>query len=176
MAKRTDKSTKITALTLLARGDTIREVSEELGLSVPTVQSIKNKNSEIIQTIHRRMLDRKIQNANKILDKSNKMISKKLDKAELDETKKNELLEQYRNGEIDYKEFQQQTMGLAEVTIDQLTRVSREMSDQLKKNEIENPNPNSPQDNAEQLKQLMDAIQNGDEVTMQRITFGGQAE
>lgn len=173
---KTDKSTQITALTLLARGDTVRDISEQLGISEPVVTNIKKKNLETLNLIRQKHLEKRIQSSGKILDKANKLINRKLETADKDTVIKNDLLEQYRNGEIDYKEYQKQVFGLVDLSISELTRVSSEMQNQIQKNESEVGNDSSPEESKEQMEQLMKAIKDGDQVIMERLVFGSKSE
>lgn len=176
MAKRVPKEREIAVLAMLARGDTVREIAKTTEISSVAVSAIKKRNPEVFKYIQKRYIDKHLVSTTKILNKSNSLIERKLDTVEDDETTKNELLERYRNNEIDYKEYKRLSMGLIEASLSELTTVSREMANQLEKMKSDEEPKNQTSNSREQTEELLNLMKEGNHVELQRILFTPKEE
>lgn len=134
------------AIAMLARGDVQRHIAQELEISEATVTLIKNRNQEALQTLRERLQDR----------------SHEL--AVLNHTRALERLN-------DRLENPKDIMATKD-----LVAVSREMFNEKQINEGKptqiagNLNVNMPA-NYKNLKTLVEAIENGDDIVMSQLIF-----
>lgn len=179
MTKRNRLTTeqKMEILALIARGDTYREISkhfeQEYGFAVSdsSIANVKTSNPNALARIQDQIADNTADSTSEILNRSRRMLNHKLKRAEQDENELDKLHKQYRDGEIDWAEYQRRKEGLKTVSIDSLTKVTKEMHAQIIEATPDSKSPTDPR----ALEKLTQAIQSGDTVELQRIIFNGNA-
>lgn len=172
------KETQVVAM--IARGDTyttiIDRLKKESGivLSQGTLTNIKNRNGEALAFMKNALAERETIHTTKLLDKSRKLIERKLDRAlDIDESFL-ELHKDYKSGEIDEHEFRLRfdQMIKSELSTSELTSLSKEMFNQ---SQIEQGKPTTINTDAnaakEKLSSLLLAIKKGDDVLALEALF-----
>lgn len=160
---------------MIARGDTYSQIQnsfdEQYGFrpADASIVAVKKKNPGALARIQDQIAVNTADSTSEILNRSRRMINQRLVRAERDENKLDELHQMYRNGEIEWSEYQRLKEGYKTVSIDSLTKISKEMHAQIVDT---NPDSRSPSD-PRALDKLMQAIQSGDAVELQRIIFNG---
>jgi predicted DNA-binding protein YlxM (UPF0122 family) len=173
--KVTDTETQLKILAMVARGDTLQEISDTTNVAVSTVQDIKARNKSSLALIQERMIDHQISSSKKILNKAHNLIERKLTKAEKADQEREELYRALEEGIIKPEEFRARLGALYEPTLTELNAVSRESFNQ---SQIEAGKPtsisNSPTEAKQQLVDLVQAIQAGDEVELYKMVLNPQ--
>lgn len=169
---RTDNNTAIKILAMISRGDPYSKITEATGVPAATISDIKGRNTHALAIMQERMIEHEVSKSKKILDKAHTIIEKKLDKvAKADETRE-ELLQQFVNKEIEWKEYQARVALIPDSSLTELNAVSREAFNQSR---VEDGKPtsitSSPSETKEQLMALVDAIKNGDEVKLFKMVL-----
>lgn len=168
--------TSLQILALIARGDTLTSISQQTGIAITTIADLKKRNQSALSLIESRMIEHKISNATKLLDKSQSLIEKKLDRVASAADLRQEALEEYRTGAIDSDEFRAKTFGLPDATLTELNGIAKESFNQ---SQIEQGKPtsitNSPEAK-EDLLALAQALKDGDEVEMYKLVFNSKLQ
>lgn len=172
MGKRTDPNKQLEVVAMFARGDTYAQVHERTGIAIPTLQKIKDRNREALDIIKGRMLSHAASKAAKIKDKALDLIEYKVDKASEADKSKEEIIRQAQEGEITWDEANTALRTLYDASLSDLTAVSREMHQQIK-SESQSALDGSvaPQVTKDHLKEVVAALDSGDEIELQRIVF-----
>ncbi len=179
---------RLRTLAYIARGDTMSQVAAHLledynvKISESRLYQIKKNNLETIQKIQDRLADSAIADADAILKQSRVALAKKMQKADRDGSELEQLDQKYRDGEIKKEEYQRRKAGLLQLSVGELVNISRSMHAQVVKapGVPELPPGDGPaqplpagSSTPAQLEALLQAIQRGDHVEMQRIVFNG---
>lgn len=170
---------KAQMIALIARGDKNSEIVrhfDEKGVKVHLTQIKRLRTAEkgLVVDLQNKMVERNLSNATKILDKSRNLIEKKLDYYTEAEDKRLSSWQRLQNGEITGQEYLEDTRGLPDVSLAELNSVSRESFSQ---SQVESGKPTVHQDPAQQqaqLQTLLQAINNGDEVTLTQLVLKKQ--
>lgn len=136
-------------LAMIATGTRYADISQETGLSISGIKKVKKRNPIALTKMEEIITEKQAISASRLLEKSNREIEKKLDKASADEE---------------------------DINLRDLVGVSKEMFSQ---SQIEHGKPtsittNSTQDPIEakkELKSLLKALKANDAVELQRIIF-----
>jgi len=140
---KTDTQTEMTALAMIARGDTQKSVAGELGISQTTVHAITKRNSEVLKVMQSKMVERSLSLASKNHELAMKRLEKRLEDDE------------------------------AVIETKDLVSVSREMfsQSQLEKGKPTSITSGTEVESQDRLKSLVNAIESGDEVVLSQIVF-----
>lgn len=149
---------------LLARGDTYEQIQAQVDVSAPTIGTVKKRNKENLELIKSKLTEQAAEDALGIKHKANKLISKRLDKADSAQQLLEKAQQDFLDDKISYKELADALRRFKEIGITELVTVSKEMHAQS--NKADNP-PSSPKD----LQELAAAIASGDEVRITQATF-----
>lgn len=175
-----DSNTETKIVALIARGDSYAKIKDYLHdngveLSISGIQKVKQRNTEALSYIERKLVDHATAKTARILDKAREQIEKKLDASNGDVPVLQELVDLRNNGEIDDQEFARLSMQAVSshgISIKDLTTVSKEMFNQ---SQIEAGKPTSITDNPTQAKEnlmtLLAAINSGDEKRIAQAIF-----
>lgn len=172
------------AIALLARGDKYQEVADTLKrednieLKATGISMIARRHKDTIATLRKQMQDKVTSNSLAILDKSRQLIEKKLDRASKLELVLDELADQFANNEIDLDEYLTKVRAIPAITLTELTSVTKEAfnQSQAESGALGALPGVSPEDAKAQLATLVRAIQDGNEIELQRIVFKPHAE
>lgn len=179
---------KLRAIAYIARGDTMSQVAAhmledfQVSITESALYKIKKDNLGTIQKIQDRLADSAAADADAILRQSRVALAKKMRQADRDGAELEQLDQQYRDGEMSKEQYQQKKAGLIQLSISELTNISRTMHAQTVKlpQALELPAGSGPAQTlpsgsatAAQLEALLKAIQSGNHVEMQRIIFNG---
>lgn len=159
---------------LLARGDKQQDIVDEIAnsgveISLAAVSAVKKRNQVLLDHMKGAIADREAANATRILEKTHVMLNRKMDRSLKDSALFEKYLIKFRNGQIDEEEFKQKTQHIANLSVAELTQLSKEMHAQ--KSKAEEPGESSPKDSKKQMEELVDAIKKGDKVTLSQIVF-----
>lgn len=179
---------KLRALAYIARGDTMSQVAAhlledfDLTISEARLYQIKKENADTIQKIQERLADGVLADAEKLMQSSRVALARRLQRDARDGAELEQLDQQYRDGDLSKEEYQRKKAGLLQLSVNELVNISRSMHAQVVKA------PGSPElppgagaaqplpagsSTPAQLEALLQAIQRGDHVEMQRIVFNG---
>lgn len=158
--------------------DILERLEEEnsLKINMQTLTNIKKRNYDKLDQFREAIIKEEAATASVLHQRSNKMLQKKLDKADQDTDYLQELKQKYVDGEIDIKEFNQQVEKLEEVSIDQLLKISKEMHSQTSGSSENSSGGGGNTVDPHQAKDLVHALQNSDAVELQRIVFSSQSQ
>lgn len=147
MATKIDTSTELKVIAMLARGDSMSAISEEIGISHVTVANIKKRNPDTLAIVKTKLVERQSVLASRILAKANAKIEQRLD-------------------EDDNKD------SLTRMSVKDLTSISHELFNQR---QVEEGNPTSISASDPKAREAFDklkqAIKNGDTVELQRLVL-----
>lgn len=162
----------------LARGETQANVQalikKEFGkdLTAMTITNIKKRNIRELDIIKNSIIQQEVISAQKLLEKSRKLIGHHLTKAEEYIVELDALESQYRRGEINLKEYKNDLYALESrfkpPTIGELTAISKEM---LSETKAADEPPALPQGNPTHMDELAEALEGSDEIKLQQVTF-----
>jgi hypothetical protein len=131
------------------------------------ISDVKKRNGQALSYIQQKLADHEISKTTRILEKTRAMIEKRLEAADGNSTQMRELIELRDEGLIDddeYAKLSYQSMRANDISIKDLTTVSKEMFTQ---SQIEAGKPTSITESPEQAKQnlrtLLAAINSGKE-------------
>jgi peroxiredoxin family protein len=175
---------KMRALAYIARGDTMSQVAahllEDFDVTITEygLYAIKRNHSDTIARMQETMADSAIADADALLKHSRVMIAKKMQKADRDTTTLEQLDEQYRDGDIKIEDYRRQKKGLLNLSVNELTQISKTMHDQVLKIPSDGLPPGSAGalppgggSTPAQLEALLLAIKAGNTVELQRLIF-----
>jgi hypothetical protein len=163
-----EEETKIVAL--FARGETYENirsiVKAETGrhVAIQTISNVKKRNKDNIALIKNKFLEREEENAAAIRTKANRVINRKLDNEERKLDALEKAREEYLAGKIDLDEYAELVKANKELSITEVTNVSKTMHEQAKTEE-------PPAVESKDTAALVEAMRSGDEVTIQQIIF-----
>jgi len=168
---------RMRVLALLARGDSFAMIHDHLqntyGVDVhdSTISQIKKTHADTLATMTATIAEAEAADAESLLAKSRRMIGRKLQKAEADTSEIQKLDRRFRNGEISHLEYERERRGLLELSIQELTTVSKEMFNQSNKGlPPGSPPPGLPAGGQQEATEaLLGAIARGDTVEIQRL-------
>lgn len=161
----------------MARGDDNKAIvkhfkAEGVVIAHQQLKFLRQANNGLIEKLQVKVAEKHLSTATNILDKSRKLIDKRLDHLAEVEDKRQSAWQRLQAGEITGQEYIEDTKGLPEVALTELNTVSREAFNQ---SQVEAGKPTSisanPQDAKLQLETLVRAIESGDEVKLQQIVF-----
>lgn len=135
-----DQQTEVKAVALLARGDSPVKIAEELGIHVNTVRNIKERNVDVLADVKHELVVHEIKKAKTLLDKSHSLIEKRLSAETKVAEGRQELSEMLANGDIEYRDYIAGLKQLPQLTLAELTALSKEMFNQ---SQIEEGKPTS---------------------------------
>lgn len=164
---------RMQVLALMARGDTYISINDFLNrqygitLSLSSLWQIKNRNKDVVEAMRNSIQEREMEDAAALLRRSRRILHRKLDRAEHDMTELEQLDRRYRENEIDHKEYKRLKKTLMDVSITEVSMLSKNMYVQTGKPDLETPP--LPSENPRQSEALLKAIQSGDTVELQRI-------
>lgn len=178
--KKLDGQTETQVVAMLARGDTHQQIVDWLNtekgvsLSIATVGLIKGRNEEGIKFMKGELLKHETTMAATILEKSRRLIDKRLDKAlSLEDTLK-QLKQRFESGEIDDKTYYHEVdIELRNrLSVTELTALSKEHFNQ---SQLEAGKPTgiveSPAQAKAYIEQLVRAIANKDDAAAMAALF-----
>ena len=196
MDKDTSKRVRLTmdqrmrAIAYIARGDTISQVAahilEDFNIKITesALYRIKYDNAETIAKMQERLADSIAADLEGLVRQSHIHIARKLQKAERDSSELEVLDQQYRAGEIDKSEYQRRKAGLLTLSINELSTLSSRLVAQQHTAATPPEQPERPAlaaNNSQalpagastpaQLEAMLNAIQTGNTVELQRIIF-----
>lgn len=160
----------------LARGDKhidiVDHIEAEFGerLAKNTISVVKTRNESALKIIKDSIIKDEIATAQKLRDKTNKIIDRRLDTAEKDLQTLESLEHQFRKGHINYKEYSDALSKIKIPTLTELTSVSKEMHNQAQ------DEASKEGDGAKDNKDIWDVLRKGDDIELQRIVFGVKEE
>lgn len=173
---------RMQVLAMLARGDRYAAINkfllEQYGvqLHVSNFTEMKKRHADTIAAMQATITTNVALEAEVLLAKSRKLINRKLDKAADDAEEIDELDRQYRESEIDHEEYTRRRKGLLTISIGELNQVSKEMFAQSNLASSDgDKGPKTADSNPDQTKALIEAIQNGDTVELQRMILNPKA-
>lgn len=168
---------EVKAVALIARGDKHELIANELGISIPSVRAIKQRNKSIIATIEKQMLNHQVKRAAENLEKANQMLGERLDEGKDLKSELKMLNDDLENGRIDYDTYRAKFAHLNAqmLTTPELVSISKEMHNQTKVEGDEKSKFN-PNEAKEYVSSLVKAIEHGDEVALERIVFNPKIE
>jgi IS30 family transposase len=152
LQKRLTQEQRRQILVMLARGDTKTSIAQVVGVNIATVTNTANRNPELLEKMKDTVNTYRAQKATDILDKSENLIIRKLNKA-LDDPDK------------------------THVSLDELSRLAKSSYERVRleqgratsisASDTTQPSKTSQMD----LEQLVEAIKSKDEVELQKIVF-----
>lgn len=169
-----EKEIKIVAM--IARGDTQTQIAEVMEVHPVTVANIKKRNAEVLKMIQSKMIAHQAKLASQNLEKANELIKKRLHNAEHFDQEMAKIELEYESSEktkeddANYRAKMANLRRSLDITLTELTGVSREMHSQAKA-DIASDIPKDPEQAKAHLAALVEAINNGDEVVLQQITL-----
>lgn len=180
--KKTHKLThpqRMQVLAMLARGDNSTQINtflqERYGVQLtPSMYTImRKKHAETIQAMQDTIQHHAALEAEVLMNKSRKILNKKLDRADRDTDTLDELDEQYRNGDIPTDVYKRKKATLMKITVAELNMVSKEMHNQsVSASSDRDEGSGNADPGASQA--LLDAIRRNDTVELQRIILRPQ--
>lgn len=178
--KKLDGNTESQVVAMLARNDTQQQVVDWLkqekgiSMSIANIGVIKKRNSEAISFMRKELTKHETTLAATILDKSRRLIDKKLDKALSIEEELTALRKKFDDGEMtDENYYREVDIVLRNrLSVQELNSLSKEAFNQ---SQIEAGKPTSITETPEQAKQslgvLLAAISKGDDAAVLAALF-----
>lgn len=170
--KPTDTETQLKILAHISRGDSYEEIAKEFNIAVSTVSAIKKRNESTLAIIKERMIDHQISKSKQILDKGHRLIEQRLDKALSADSELEKLNERLERKEINLDEFLALRGSLYQPTLTELNAIAKEAFNQ---SQIEQGKPtavaSTPQGAVQQLNDLVNALNKGDEVQLFKMVL-----
>lgn len=166
---------------LLARGDTAAQINDfldkryGLSLAASSISEMKTKHADTIEEMRSHIQATELVEVDSLMQKSRRILNRKLDRADRDMSELEELDRQYREKEIDSAEYKRQKATLMNVSITEIAMVSKNLHDQTKK-AGDDDTPKLPSGSPVQTEQLLAAIKAGDTVELQRIILNPQGQ
>jgi DNA-binding CsgD family transcriptional regulator len=171
-----EPSTEAEVVARLARGDKQYNIAQDLGISERLVGTVKRRQSDALEVINRKLLQRKMRATTRILEKVHQQLEKRIDES----AEYWELIDQYQaeydeseQTETDKELLSVKLKSLKRLTTSELITVAKEM---FHESQVEQGKPTSLSYTADanttkiQLDQIMQAINNGDEIKLLEVT------
>lgn len=180
MAKKLDAQTETQVVAMIARGDTHQKIvdwlKEEKGIdmSVKTITLVKSRNSETLKFMKSELVKHQTTAATGILEKSRRLIDKKLDRAMTVEEEVKELKKLFKQGKMTLSEYYTNLDIIMKnhLTVTELNALTKESFNQ---SQIEANKPTSitsnPAEAKANLERLLIAIKSGDQSEMIKSIF-----
>lgn len=172
--KKLNAAQRMQVFALLARGDNSTEINRflkknyDITLTPKAYTDMRQRNRETIEAMRSTIVEHQALEAEALMQKSRKILNRKLDIVSSDIDRLEEAKEMLANGDIDHKEFQNIKMQLDKVNLVEISNVSKSLFDQTKLASSDDET-RAPASNALQTEALLKAIKNGDTVELQRI-------
>jgi transposase len=157
-----EQETKI--VMLLARGDEYKEIMKQVDVSINTITKVKNRNKANLALIAEKVMEKTADDAADIKQKANKLISKRLDKADTAQQLLEKAQQDFMDDKITYKEFADALRRIKEIGINELVTVSKEMHNQSSKGD-------EPPASSKDLATLAAALKSGDTLKITQAVF-----
>jgi len=176
MPRKLDERTESRIVVLLARGFKQSEIIEDLKekgttISAPVISNVKKRNKKALIDTKQALINRELDNIYELHQKSAKLLNKKLNKAVEAEDEEAIITKRFKDGHIDYKEYQSQLKGLRNrMTTNELVSINRESAEQMRKTE-DGGVIKDPEQAQKELEMLNRALESGDEVALERIVW-----
>lgn len=154
----------------LARGDTYEMIKSQIvkefdrTVTSDTIALVKKRNKKNFTMIKKATMETTRANTMAILAKANNRLEEKLDSDELQNALLIKAHQDYIEDKITLEEYMALAKSFKTATIPELVSISREMHAQS------SDTPPAPQD-PEELKRLREALESGNEVTLNQIIF-----
>lgn len=169
---------EVRVVALLAQGAKYREIIEDFRsrgktMTYGTVSKVKKRNRANLDVIGQKMLMKELADARSLHVKSHQLLKRKLDRALNPEDELEDLKQRWQDGDMTEQEYTHLSRQIidSEPSISELVSISKEMHSQSTK-EPEPPAVNA----AEDLHKLVQAIQSGDTVTLERLVFNADEQ
>lgn len=174
---------RMKVLALMARGDSYAQIRAhlqsqyEISITDGALSDLRKRHADTLAEMTRTMVEHETIEAEDLLKKTRRMISKQLTKAEVDANKLAELDEDYRDGDLTKHEYDRKRAGLLGLSINQLVSVSKEMHSQTLKDLPPGLPPGASATGAigagspALTESIVSAIKAGDTVELQRLIF-----
>lgn len=162
------------ALALIAKGEPYHEIvsmlKEEFGESatIGTLTNIKKRYAEVLHQLKNTIIEYEEETAQALLEKSRKLLGKRLAIANTELAEYYKSLEEFESGEITFSEFKLRVAHFKLPTLTELTSVTKEMHAQSSGGGEGSLPPARKSDLTEAIN---DAIARGDTVALERIVF-----
>ena len=169
----TDPQKQLEVITLIARGDKYEDIAKNTGLAIATISKIKDRNQATLDLIKGEMIKHQISKAAKLRNKSLDIIETKLEKVAEADKSREDILQDAQDGKISWDEASVRLKSLVNASLADLNAISKEMFSQARIEQSGAPS-RSPGQNAattEQLRELVNSLEPGNEVELQRIIF-----
>lgn len=166
---------------LMARGDTAKQINDflekqhGLTLNASSISEMRTKHKDTIEEMRATIQQNELVEVESLMQKSRRLLNRKLDRADRDMSELEQLDEDYRNGSVDSVEYKRKKATLMNVSITEIAMVSKNLHEQSKKSDDPN-NPALPAGNPLQTEALLKAIKQGDTVELQRIILNPQGQ
>jgi len=141
---RTPEKTEAKALVMIARGDKYTEISKELGIAMPTITKIKKRNEGKLDEIKDMLIEEQKDKATRILDKTHRELETRID---------------------DRPHL---------FTTPELISLAKEMYSEAQGTLGAKNDPSTPYHARQDLKQVVQALESGDHIELQRVIFSKQ--
>lgn len=174
VGRKLNTSQRMEVLALIARGDTRKQINQHLDakygltISATMIAYLKNRHADALQMMKDQVAQYQMSEAEELMEKSRKLMSKHLDRASEDFDELAELDRAYREGEMEYKDYANKKRTLLKLSLSELNQVSKDMHAQAKDAPADAPGTVDPSA-AANTEALMKAIQSGDTIELQRI-------
>lgn len=193
MGKNSSVSVRLTTpqrmkvLALIARGDTYEQISQILKkedgkeISAPSISHIKKTHSDTLEKMRGMIVQQETAEVAEILVRSRRMTNRKLARAERDETELDKLNNEYRQGNISTKDYENKKRTLLDLSINQLVQVSKEMHSQILKPEDSPAGSEAGEKgarsnfNPDLVQTITEAIKKGDTVKLQQVILNDKS-
>lgn len=159
-----DIQTESKIVALMARGDSYKQIMEQVDVNINTLTKIKKRNQDNLTLIKQKSLELEQSNAQAIKDKANKLLSNKLDAAMNNQALLLKAKQDWLDDVITFKEYEVLLRQHKDISVTELVTVSREMHSQSQ----DHNDDKAPQ---KDLKALTEAIKNGDTVQLNQMIF-----
>lgn len=172
--KQLSRDKELEIVSMIARGDRYEDIHQETGVAIATVGRVKQRNLTALKKIEQKLAEHKARKTARLLDKTNDLIESKLDKAKTNVDAGEELWQRYQNSEITLREYIDAVKTFEKLTLTELTSVSKEMFSQNKAEEAKSGSGGAETSKAETqlaLNAILEAMEQGDAVTLQQIIF-----
>lgn len=179
-----DVPTKMKVIAMMARGEkyeTIQRIlleDHQIEYTIKSLYNLRDKHKDTIAEMELMILEKEASDSEQIRVKSLRQLNRKLDKASADELMIAQIDKEYREGVIEnLGDYRRRKAGLLNLSVKDLTDVSKEMSAQTGSRGIKGAHGLPPGDSGvdapdpKWVEALMAAVQRGDTITMQQLTL-----
>ena len=170
---------RMKVLAMMARGenyDTILRILRDkydVTITSGALSNLTKRHLDTIKEMELMILEAETAEAEQVRVKALRQLSRKLDKASQDETEIEELDRKWRDGEIkDMADYRRRKAGLLKLSVNELSKVSREMYSQTDKTKAPGQLPGTAgagTPDPKWIEALMLAVQRGDTIALQQL-------